>query len=49
MPRVPCTGTAGTAGTPARLVAGVRTAPLRHTRGRLADDVALPVLRNDRS
>ncbi|MFD9336016.1 PP2C family protein-serine/threonine phosphatase [Streptomyces sp. NPDC060028] len=37
------------AGTPARLVAGVHTALLRHTRGRLADDVALLVLRNDRS
>ncbi|WP_327412983.1 PP2C family protein-serine/threonine phosphatase [Streptomyces sp. NBC_01233] len=35
--------------TPARLVAGVHTALLRHTGGRLADDVALLVLRNDRS
>ncbi|MEV6952046.1 PP2C family protein-serine/threonine phosphatase [Streptomyces sp. NPDC051183] len=37
------------AGTPARLVAGVHAALLRHTSGRLADDVALLVLRNDRS
>ncbi|MEU8464963.1 PP2C family protein-serine/threonine phosphatase [Streptomyces sp. NPDC029003] len=35
--------------TPARLVAGVHAALLRHTRGRLADDVALLVLRNDRA
>ncbi|MDX3535117.1 PP2C family protein-serine/threonine phosphatase [Streptomyces sp. MB09-01] len=35
--------------TPARLVAGVHAALLRHTGGRLADDVALLVLRNDRS
>ncbi|MFI5982832.1 PP2C family protein-serine/threonine phosphatase [Streptomyces sp. NPDC051555] len=34
--------------TPARLVAGVHAALLRHTSGRLADDVALLVLRNDR-
>ncbi len=34
--------------TPARLVAGVHAALLRHTGGRLADDVALLVLRNDR-
>ncbi|MEU4355183.1 PP2C family protein-serine/threonine phosphatase [Streptomyces virginiae] len=34
--------------TPARLVAGVHAALLRHTGGRLADDVALVVLRNDR-
>ncbi|MCX5587840.1 serine/threonine-protein phosphatase [Streptomyces erythrochromogenes] len=34
--------------TPARLVAGVHEALLRHTGGRLADDVALLVLRNDR-
>ncbi|MER6255671.1 PP2C family protein-serine/threonine phosphatase [Streptomyces sp. NPDC001584] len=37
------------AATPARLVAGVHAALLRHTGGRLADDVALLVLRNDRS
>ncbi|MFE9930508.1 PP2C family protein-serine/threonine phosphatase [Streptomyces sp. NPDC005533] len=35
--------------TPARLVAGVHAALLRHTGGRLADDVALLVLSNDRS
>ncbi|UQX00360.1 PP2C family protein-serine/threonine phosphatase [Streptomyces sp. RerS4] len=35
--------------TPARLVAGVHTALLRHTGGRLTDDVALLVLRNDRA
>ncbi|MGW6574771.1 PP2C family protein-serine/threonine phosphatase [Streptomyces sp. NPDC054945] len=35
--------------TPARLVAGVHAALLRHTGGRLVDDVALLVLRNDRS
>ncbi|MEV7443789.1 PP2C family protein-serine/threonine phosphatase [Streptomyces sp. NPDC091204] len=35
--------------TPARLVAGVHAALLRHTGGRLADDVALLVIRNDRS
>ncbi|MFD9409589.1 PP2C family protein-serine/threonine phosphatase [Streptomyces sp. NPDC059989] len=35
--------------TPARLVAGVHAALLRHTGGRLADDVALLVLRDDRS
>ncbi|OEJ31229.1 SpoIIE family protein phosphatase [Streptomyces subrutilus] len=35
--------------TPARLVAGVHTALLRHTGGRLADDVALLVLRDDRA
>ncbi|MCX5379333.1 PP2C family protein-serine/threonine phosphatase [Streptomyces sp. NBC_00091] len=35
--------------TPARLVAGVHAALLRHTGGRLADDVALLVLRNDRA
>ncbi|MET9699059.1 PP2C family protein-serine/threonine phosphatase [Streptomyces sp. NPDC006529] len=34
--------------TPARLVAGVHAALLRHTGGRLVDDVALLVLRNDR-
>ncbi|MET8751462.1 PP2C family protein-serine/threonine phosphatase [Streptomyces sp. NPDC004667] len=34
--------------TPARLVAGVHAALLRHTRGRLTDDVTLLVLRNDR-
>ncbi|MEV0412326.1 PP2C family protein-serine/threonine phosphatase [Streptomyces sp. NPDC050448] len=34
---------------PARLVAGVHTALLRHTGGQLADDVALLVLRSDRS
>lgn len=34
--------------TPARLVAGVHAALLRHTGGRLADDVALLVLRDDR-
>ncbi|MET9609043.1 PP2C family protein-serine/threonine phosphatase [Streptomyces sp. NPDC006512] len=34
--------------TPARLVAGVHAALLRHTGGRLTDDVALLVLRNDR-
>ncbi|MFF4371075.1 PP2C family protein-serine/threonine phosphatase [Streptomyces sp. NPDC001594] len=34
--------------TPARLVAGVHAALLRHTGGRLADDVALLALRNDR-
>ncbi|WP_240804054.1 PP2C family protein-serine/threonine phosphatase [Streptomyces sp. A0592] len=34
--------------TPARLVADVHEALLRHTGGRLADDVALLVLRNDR-
>ncbi|MBT2481735.1 serine/threonine-protein phosphatase [Streptomyces sp. ISL-94] len=33
--------------TPARLVAGVHAALLRHTGGRLADDVALLVLRDD--
>lgn len=38
-----------TALTPARLVAGVHAALLRHTRGRLVDDVALLVLRNDRA
>lgn len=37
------------AATPARLVAGVHAALLRHTGGRLTDDVALLVLRNDRS
>ncbi|MFG2230254.1 PP2C family protein-serine/threonine phosphatase [Streptomyces sp. NPDC048723] len=37
------------AATPTRLVAGVHAALLRHTGGRLADDVALLVLRNDRS
>ncbi|MDJ0381667.1 PP2C family protein-serine/threonine phosphatase [Streptomyces sp. G-G2] len=42
------TETATTALTPARLVAGVHAALLRHTGGRLADDVALLVLRNDR-
>ncbi|MEV8535882.1 PP2C family protein-serine/threonine phosphatase [Streptomyces sp. NPDC051211] len=36
------------AATPARLVAGVHAALLRHTSGRLADDIALLVLRNDR-
>ncbi|WP_412078504.1 PP2C family protein-serine/threonine phosphatase [Streptomyces xanthophaeus] len=35
--------------TPARLVAAVHAALLRHTGGRLADDVALLVLRDDRS
>ncbi|RKT03761.1 stage II sporulation protein E [Streptomyces sp. 3211.6] len=35
--------------TPARLVAGVHAALLRHTGGRLADDVALLALRNDRT
>ncbi|MFE3557463.1 PP2C family protein-serine/threonine phosphatase [Streptomyces sp. NPDC059193] len=35
--------------TPARLVAGVHAALLRHTGGRLADDVALLVLRDDRT
>lgn len=40
---------AGAPPTPARLVAGVHAALLRHTGGRLADDVALLVLRNDRS
>ncbi|WP_329103853.1 PP2C family protein-serine/threonine phosphatase [Streptomyces sp. NBC_01439] len=39
----------GAAATPARLVADVHAALLRHTGGRLADDVALLVLRNDRS
>ncbi|MGW7438618.1 PP2C family protein-serine/threonine phosphatase [Streptomyces sp. NPDC054849] len=39
---------AGPAATPARLVAGVHAALLRHTGGRLSDDVALLVLRNDR-
>ncbi|MFD0269544.1 PP2C family protein-serine/threonine phosphatase [Streptomyces sp. NPDC127106] len=34
--------------TPARLVAGVHAALLRHTGGRLTDDVALLVLRSDR-
>ncbi|MGR4884313.1 PP2C family protein-serine/threonine phosphatase [Streptomyces sp. LARHCF249] len=34
--------------TPARLVAGVHAALLRHTGGQLADDVALLVLRDDR-
>ncbi|MGO4460663.1 PP2C family protein-serine/threonine phosphatase [Streptomyces sp. M-16] len=34
--------------TPARLVAGVHAALLRHTRGRVTDDVTLLVLRNDR-
>ncbi|MFJ4781353.1 PP2C family protein-serine/threonine phosphatase [Streptomyces sp. NPDC088762] len=34
--------------TPARLVAGVHAALLRHTGGRLTDDVALLVLRRDR-
>ncbi|WP_223837927.1 PP2C family protein-serine/threonine phosphatase [Streptomyces venezuelae] len=34
--------------TPARLVAGVHAALLRHTSGRPADDIALLVLRNDR-
>ncbi|MFF2192970.1 PP2C family protein-serine/threonine phosphatase [Streptomyces sp. NPDC058157] len=34
--------------TPARLVAGVHAALLRHTGGRLTDDVALLALRNDR-
>ncbi|MEV7542550.1 PP2C family protein-serine/threonine phosphatase [Streptomyces sp. NPDC089915] len=34
--------------TPARLVAGVHAALLRHTGGRIADDVALLALRNDR-
>ncbi|MCX4720661.1 serine/threonine-protein phosphatase [Streptomyces virginiae] len=37
------------AATPTRLVAGVHAALLRHTGGRLTDDVALLVLRNDRS
>ncbi|MFJ6051089.1 PP2C family protein-serine/threonine phosphatase [Streptomyces sp. NPDC092307] len=37
------------AATPTRLVAGVHAALLRHTGGRLVDDVALLVLRNDRS
>ncbi|MCX5180312.1 PP2C family protein-serine/threonine phosphatase [Streptomyces virginiae] len=37
------------AATPTRMVAGVHAALLRHTGGRLADDVALLVLRNDRS
>ncbi|MBT2403696.1 MULTISPECIES: SpoIIE family protein phosphatase [unclassified Streptomyces] len=37
------------AGTLVRLVAGVHAALLRHTSGRLADDAALLVLRNDRS
>lgn len=36
------------ADTPARLVADVHAALLRHTGGRLADDVALLVLRSDR-
>ncbi|WP_229341270.1 PP2C family protein-serine/threonine phosphatase [Streptomyces flavotricini] len=35
--------------TPARLVAGVHAALLRHTGGQLTDDVALLVLRNDRN
>ncbi|MFJ1868330.1 PP2C family protein-serine/threonine phosphatase [Streptomyces sp. NPDC088097] len=35
--------------TPARLVVGVHAALLRHTGGRLSDDVALLVLRNDRA
>ncbi|WP_308120644.1 SpoIIE family protein phosphatase [Streptomyces bambusae] len=39
---------AGPGATPARLVAGVYAALLRHTGGRPADDVALLVLRNDR-
>lgn len=34
---------------PAAVVAGVRAAVLRHTGGRLADDIALVALRNDRS
>ncbi|MCB5170281.1 serine/threonine-protein phosphatase [Streptomyces bambusae] len=44
------TEAAGAAGTvsPAGLVAGVHAALLRHTGGRLADDVALLVVRNDR-
>ncbi|WP_240805293.1 PP2C family protein-serine/threonine phosphatase [Streptomyces sp. A1547] len=37
------------ADTPARLVAGVHAALLHHTRGQLTDDVALLVLRSDRS
>ncbi|MFD6913418.1 PP2C family protein-serine/threonine phosphatase [Streptomyces virginiae] len=37
------------AATPTRLVAGVHAALLRHTGGRFTDDVALLVLRNDRS
>ncbi|MCX5148690.1 serine/threonine-protein phosphatase [Streptomyces sp. NBC_00320] len=37
------------ADTPARLVAGVHAALLRHTGGQVADDVALLVLRSDRS
>ncbi|WP_328621928.1 PP2C family protein-serine/threonine phosphatase [Streptomyces sp. NBC_00354] len=37
------------ADTPARLVAGVHAALLHHTGGQLADDVALLVLRSDRS
>ncbi|MGW2632401.1 PP2C family protein-serine/threonine phosphatase [Streptomyces chattanoogensis] len=40
---------AGTAGrSPAGVVDGVRQALLRHSRGRLTDDVALLMLRNDR-
>lgn len=37
------------ADTPARLVAGVHAELLRHTRGRLTDDVALLALRSDRN
>ncbi|MFG2974303.1 hypothetical protein ACGFYY_15090 [Streptomyces sp. NPDC048331] len=37
------------AATPTRLVAGVHAALLRQTGGRLADDVALPALRDGRS
>ncbi|MFE9483563.1 PP2C family protein-serine/threonine phosphatase [Streptomyces spororaveus] len=37
------------AATPTRLVAGVHAALLRHTGGRLTDDIALLVLRDDRS
>jgi serine phosphatase RsbU (regulator of sigma subunit) len=33
---------------PAELVAGVRAAVLRHTRGHFTDDVALLAIRNDR-
>ncbi|MGW1765280.1 PP2C family protein-serine/threonine phosphatase [Streptomyces sp. NPDC002073] len=48
--RAALTEAAGAAGalSPAGLVAGVHAALLRHTSGRLADDVALLVVRNDR-
>ncbi|MCB5182361.1 PP2C family protein-serine/threonine phosphatase [Streptomyces antimicrobicus] len=46
--RVLARAAAGPAATPARLVAGVYAALLRHAGGQPADDVALLVLRNDR-